>query len=166
MKRIESAADVNLWSFKLVPCAVLQSDTTALGFIRRQTSCVGLPVFLPKLVVIFLRTCGRFPGKEASTALHLPSFTFWDIHNSQSCLVVCLSFCFALFVLSFFVYLTMLSVARYMYSVNWQDDQWIVNWKGWERNRQWLNIRQRPEMCLKELRNATKGLSQAGQMSR
>ena len=74
--------------------------------------------FLPKLVVTFLRICERFPWKETSNALHLPSFAFLGIKNSRSCLFVC----FALFVLSFLVYLTILSVARYMHSVNWQDD--------------------------------------------
>jgi hypothetical protein len=56
-----------------------------------------------------VRITGRFPGKDTSNALHLPS-AFLGIHNSRSCL-------FVLFVPSFVVYLTTLSVARYIYSV-------------------------------------------------
>jgi len=89
-----------------MPWAVLQSDTTALGFIQRQTSCVGLPLFLPKLVVTFLRISVRYPGKETSDALLLPSFAFLGIHNLRYCVFVCL------FVLSFVMYLTTLSITR------------------------------------------------------
>jgi hypothetical protein len=41
-------------------------------------------------------------------------------------------------------------------SVEWQDDKWMMNWKGYGRKRLWLNFRYCPGICLEGLSETTR----------
>lgn len=48
-----------------------------------------------------------------------------------------------------------------LYSVEWYDERWMMDWSGYGRKRSWPKSRYYPYMCLQELRRTTGNLNQA-----
>jgi hypothetical protein len=42
------------------------------------------------------------------------------------------------------------------YNDEWQGDEWIINWKGYDRKWSWPNQRHRPGICMEQLRKPRK----------
>jgi hypothetical protein len=85
----------------------------------------------------------------ATGRLHGGSSWFSSVHS-----------CLLPFKILVVVYLTTLSGAQTIYSVEWEDDEWRMNWKGCERKRSWSNLRYFPGIFVEGPRKATQNLSQ------
>jgi hypothetical protein len=46
-----------------------------------------------------------------------------------------------------------------LYSVEWNDDRWMMNWKGCGMKWPWSNLKYYPGICLEGLRKTAKNLS-------